>query len=145
MFFLPNDSSKAGFPNVPAPTVQKISKSAATMTPWKNEALCSRSRSVHKPKQNPSNRRDFCKDPAGRWSYKGASIYCGERLAVVKFLSATEYIFVVSSDSSKLSGGRMPGSAFASRVLPLPGGPIMILLCYIISPQERYLLYCLFF
>ena len=86
MFFLPNDSSKAGFPNVPAPTVQKISKSAAKMTPWKSEAFFSRSSSVYKPKQSPLNRRDFCKDPAGRWSYKGASIYCGERLAVVQLV-----------------------------------------------------------
>jgi hypothetical protein len=40
----------------------------------------------------------------------------------------TEYILVVSSDSSKPSGGRMPGIALASRVLPLPGGPIIRML-----------------
>ena len=38
--------------------------------------------------------------------------------------SITDAIAATSSASSASSGGRMPGSRDASRVLPQPGGPI---------------------
>ena len=41
---------------------------------------------------------------------------------------ATEWIFVVSSASSNVSGARMEGRRLASMVLPEPGGPIMRML-----------------
>jgi len=41
---------------------------------------------------------------------------------------ATLWIFVVSSASSKVSGGRMVGMRLASMVLPEPGGPIINML-----------------
>ena len=40
----------------------------------------------------------------------------------------TEWMAVHSSDSSKVSGGRMPGSRLAIIVLPAPGGPIIRML-----------------
>ena len=41
---------------------------------------------------------------------------------------ATLYTFVVSNASSGVSGGMMEGSARASSVLPLPGGPTIRML-----------------
>ena len=42
---------------------------------------------------------------------------------------ATEWMRVTSSASSRVSGGRMPGSRRASIVLPVPGGPASRTLC----------------
>ena len=40
-------------------------------------------------------------------------------------MPAALWTWVISSASSKLGGGRMPGSRRASMVLPAPGGPII--------------------
>ena len=43
------------------------------------------------------------------------------------------WIFIVSSASSKVSGGRIVGSRFASMDFPAPGGPMSSFL-WLISP-----------
>ena len=66
----------------------------------------------------------------------GEMVWCGERNGLA-FTSETplgsfpemEYIFVVSSDSSKVISGRIDGILFASILFPEPGGPIIIMLC----------------
>ena len=63
-------------------------------------------------------------------------VWCGERNgrtltspAAASSTPATLWILVVSSASSKVSGGRMPETRLASMVLPEPGGPIIRMLC----------------
>lgn len=85
---------------MPAPTVQKISKSAAKMTPWKSEAFFSRSRSVYKPKQSLLNRRDFCKDPVQGDGHTRA------------------LLFIVMSGSCRYAAYRQPSEFSLSPVTP---------------------------
>jgi len=51
------------------------------------------------------------------------------KASAVESFPATEWIFVVSSDSYKLKGGKIDGSLLARIVFPAPGGPIKITLC----------------
>ena len=44
-------------------------------------------------------------------------------------LPATDQILLVTDDSSRVIGGRMPAIAFAIELLPEPGAPMKILLC----------------
>jgi hypothetical protein len=62
-------------------------------------------------------------------------VWCGERNGrcvtspcSASSTPATEWILVVSSASSKLSGARIDGSRLASMVFPEPGGPIIRML-----------------
>ena len=62
----------------------------------------------------------------------GETVWCGERkgLAVIRGLvlsksPATEWIFVVSIDSSKVMAGSIDGIRFASIDFPEPGEPII--------------------
>ena len=56
----------------------------------------------------------------GRWFTNGF---------LLSSVPAMEWILVVSIDSSKVISGSIPGSRFASILLPEPGGPTKIILC----------------
>lgn len=77
-----------------------------------------------------------CGDEPPPTSATSLIVWCGllKGLIVIKLLCsgslpATLWIFVLSSDSSRESGGRIDGSLLASMVFPAPGGPMRITLC----------------
>jgi len=70
----------------------------------------------------------LCGDRKGRLVIKGKSVSSSP---------AAEYTRVVSKISERFISGKIPGSLLASMVLPLPGGPIRIMLYMVLSFLDK--------